>query len=123
MTPTRSAVVYALVSVVLGPVLALLGFVLFTRGGGDFCDPVYALPDGSFDFVARDREFRQAQVFQVVGASMMLLVGAVILTALARHRSVGPRSWTLATAAVTVVMMLGYVAVIRLSGEVFLTTC
>ncbi|MGH3787091.1 MAG: hypothetical protein ACRDRG_11190 [Pseudonocardiaceae bacterium] len=123
LTPTRSAVVYAITSVILGPVLVLLGYGLFTQGGGDFCDAIYALPDGSFDSVTRDREFRQAHVFQVVGASMMLLIGAGILTTLARHRSAATRSWNLATATVTVVMMLGYVAVISQSKGIFQTTC
>lgn len=117
LTPQRSAIVYAVASVVLGPAVLLLGYVLlFTRGGGDFCDPIYRLSDGSFE-PARDREFRNAQLFQVIGASVMLLVGIGILAALARHRARSSPIAAVVATAVTTVMMLGYVAVILNSGH------
>ncbi len=77
---------YAVGSVVLGPAVFLLGCALFTRGGGDLCDSIYRLADGSFA-ADRDREFRDAQLFQVIGASVMLLAGAAILATLAHHRA------------------------------------
>lgn len=116
MTPLRRALAYTAASVVLGPAVFLLGYVLFTRGGGDFCDLIYRRTDGSFD-PARDREFRNAQLFQVIGASVMLLVGGAILAALARDRATSSsRIGSALAAAATVVMMLGYVEVIRQSG-------
>lgn len=53
----------------------------------------------------------------------MLLAGAAILTALVRHRAKSPRIAVVLATGATVLMMLGYVEVIRRSGEILQTTC
>jgi apolipoprotein N-acyltransferase len=78
---------------------------------------IYRLADGSFA-ADRDHEFRNAQLFQVVGASVMLLAGAAILATLAHHRAKSSsRIVSVLAAVATAAMMLGYLEVIRQSGS------
>ena len=113
--PAKLAFIYSVLSIILGPLIFMLGF-MFTRGGGDYCDAVYYLPDGTLD-PRRLAEFHNAQVFQVTSASIMLGLGLAIITCIfiARYRKqVKINVWAILT---VLLMMLGYIAVILMSGK------
>lgn len=80
--PVLLAWIYIVGSVVGGPTIYLGGYVLFTRGVGDYCDAVYG------DVVSRDAEFAAARSFQITGACAMLALGLLLLVGLwtRRHR-------------------------------------
>ncbi len=113
--PAKLAFAYSAASVILGPLIFILGYS-FTRGGGDYCDAVYYLPDGGLD-PRRITEFHNAQVFQVTGASIMLALGlAIIIYSFVHSHKKEPKVniWPILA---VLFMMLGYVAVILLSGK------
>lgn len=113
--PNRLSLGYILSSIFLGPAILILGYGL-TRGGGDYCDAVYSLPDGSFD-PKRITEFHNAQVFQVTGASIMILLGLFLLAyslVYSRKRKTKVNIWGFLG---TLVMLLGYTLVIVMSGS------
>jgi hypothetical protein len=113
--PAKLAFIYSVASVILGPLIFMLGYS-FTRGGGDYCDAIYFLSDGSLD-PRRITEFHNAQVFQVTGAGIMLGLGITILTYIfiAHYRKQTKINiWAILT---VLLMMLGYIAVILMSGK------
>ena len=113
--PSRLATSYTIASVFLGPLIYILGYG-FTRGGGDYCDAVYYLPNGMLD-PRRVTEFQNAQLFQVAGASLMLALGLAILVysfVANRRKQSRINMWAILG---VVLMMLGYIAVILLSGK------
>lgn len=115
MNPTRLTIIYSGTPIFIGPLVFLLGYS-FTRGGGDYCDRVHYLPGGSLD-PKQIIEFRNAQIFQITGAGVMLLLGLFIITYLftsSRRRSSRLNTWTVLA---VIFAMLGYVFVILSSGK------
>lgn len=113
--PYKLSIIYSVSSVFLGPLIFLLGLGL-TRGGGDYCDSVYRLPNGDWD-PGRTTEFQNAQLFQVIGAGILLLIGASLLFYLImdiRKNKTNANYWVVLS---TLFMMAGYVVVIMMSGK------
>ncbi len=108
--PFVLAWIYALASVILGPVIFLGGYILFTQGAGDFCDGIHG------GDAARDRAFLKAQVFQVTGAAVMLAAGLVLLIRLWTHLDRVRWYFSAVTGAVVIAMMAGYGLLILASG-------
>lgn len=127
MRPVRWAVGYSIASLFIGPSVYILGYILFTRGGNDFCDSSYHLPlgspgsertrySGTLDTV-RYADSEHAALFQVIGAGMMLVLGAGVLYLLARDAARPGRAGIALSAALPVAMMtVGYVVLILISG-------
>lgn len=112
-SPILLASVYSVCSIFIGPLTFLLG-ALFTKGGLDYCDGTYYLNDGSID-PSRESEFRNAQIFQVVSAGTMIMLGIVILVALIlANRKDKTNLWMLVP---VLFMILGYIFVILISGS------
>jgi len=113
--PNRLARFYTLSSILIGPLILAIGNLAFTRGGGDYCDGAYSLPDGSMD-PSRITEFHNAQIFQVICSSAMIAVGLAILIYMlisTRKDLSKLKLWTLLGVGL---MMLGYVLVILISS-------
>ena len=113
--PNYLSLGYILSSIFLGPAILILGYS-FTRGGGDYCDAVYSLPDGSYD-PKRITEFQNAQIFQVIGASIMILLGLFLLAyslVYSRKHKTKVNIWGFLG---ILVMLLGYTLVIFMSGS------
>lgn len=109
----RWAIVYTVASVVVGPTIAALGFVLFTQGNGDLCDGGSVWPS----VAVRDAAFQRAETFQTTSAVVMLTVGTALLAGLGIAVLRRPRTGRATVAAVGVlVMMAGYGLVIATSG-------
>jgi hypothetical protein len=93
----------------------MLGF-RFTRGGGDYCDAVYDLPNGGID-PRRAIEFHHEQLFQVTGASFMFAIGLALLAYIflrAHKKQTKLNIWAVIA---VLTMMFGYVVVILSSGS------
>jgi len=113
--PVNLALIYSVASIFLGPLIFILGYG-FTRGGGDYCDGVYYLADGTID-PRRITEFNNAQIFQVSGASIMLALGLAIIiySILSRLKKQSKLNvWAILG---VIFMMLGYFLVILMSGK------
>lgn len=113
--PNHLSLVYILSSIFLGPAIFILGYS-FTRGGGDYCDAVYILPNGSYD-PKRINEFHNAQVFQVTGASIMILLGLSLLTYYLVYSRKHKTKISIWGPVGILVMLLGYTLVIIVSGS------
>lgn len=108
--PGVLAWIYVLASVVVGPAVYLGGYSLFTHGVGDYCDAVHG------GFAQRDTEFRAAQNFQLTGAGIMLVLGCLVLGRLWSHRRRLRWYFLVPSACMVVVMMLGFLLLVRVSG-------
>ncbi|QQS18536.1 hypothetical protein IPL68_00250 [Candidatus Saccharibacteria bacterium] len=111
---SKLARIYTISSIFIGPFIILLG-TGFTRGGGDYCDSVYYLSDGTID-PRRITEFNNAQIFQVSGASLMLVLGLgiIIYTIFSIKKASKINIWPLLG---VIIMMFGYILVILSSGK------
>jgi hypothetical protein len=109
---------YSLISPVIAG--ALMWFsVSTTRGGGDYCDPIY-------DAVAeRDADYRTASLIIVIGGVIMLAVGFMALVMLVRRQREIVKWHGLRLAlgvVVTCIAMAGYV-VLLVVGSDFSSDC
>ncbi len=114
-SPSKFTYIYSAASIFIGPLVYILGYG-FTRGGGDYCDGIYYLPGGVID-PQRITEFQNAQVFQVTGASIMLALGFAIIIYSILHSRKKESKFNVWSILAVLFMMLGYVAVIVMSGK------
>jgi len=113
--PNKLAKIYTISSLFIGPFILGFGNLVFTRGGGDYCDAAYSLSDGSMD-PSRITEFQNAQVFQVLCSSLMIAIGLAIIVYMlvsARKDSSKLKLWTLLGVGL---MMMGYALIILISS-------
>jgi hypothetical protein len=103
--PVLLALVYAFCSVLFGPAIYLGGYLIFTQGLMDYCDST-----------ASAAEFDAAQGFQIAGAGTMLGGGCVLLIDLWAHRRRISRIRFVLSSFGILVMMIGFVFLILVSG-------
>jgi len=113
--PKKLARLYTLSSIFIGPFIIGFGNLVLTRGGGDYCDGAYSLPDGGMD-PSRVTEFHNSQVFQVTCASIMLTLGLAILINLVVSARQKHSKINILSVLGVLFMMLGYVLVILMTN-------
>jgi hypothetical protein len=118
-SPSKILSIWTCMSVFVGPLIAATQY-RFTRGGGDFCDGIYYLQDGSLD-PSRIDEFARANIYADTLSTIMLTVGVVLLI----------RYWTMPIPSVSIIrrllltcttlfMFVGYLLIITVfSGSGF----
>lgn len=115
--PTKLAYIYSAASIIIGPLIMILGYDIFTRSGGDYCDAVYYLPGEGVSVIQRATEFHNAQIFQTVSASIMLAIGLTLIASLilnAYKKRARLDIWPILT---VLLMIIGYSLVIMMSGS------
>ncbi len=114
-SPFKLAFIYSIASILSGPLIYAFGYI-FTKGRGDYCDAAYMLPNGSFND-SRVIEFRHAQIFQVNGASLMIILGLLLITYLIVDSKMNHTKLRITAILSIVVMVFGYALVILMSGR------
>jgi hypothetical protein len=103
--------IYAAVSVVLGPLIAITAG-MFTRGGLDYEEGVYQLPSGGWD-PARDTEFGHVALWigfwSILGiATGLLIIYCLVRSARARSKPKLPFGSFLLYFVLCLVTIVGY---------------
>ncbi|MFF2554970.1 hypothetical protein ACFVUS_28475 [Nocardia sp. NPDC058058] len=104
--PVPSAVIYIVGSILIGPAIAVGGYVI-TSANGDFCD---LGPHGSSG--QRDRDYAVVEGIQITGSIVMLTVGLFLLIALWANHVRTRRSSLWLTSIGILLMMAGYLLVL-----------
>lgn len=118
MTPDATCWLYFAVSPIAAAAIVWFG-VGSTKGGGDYCDPVYT------SVAERDADFRAASLFIATASAVMLAIGvaAAVMLVARRHTLRRGRGARVASGLAAVgVAMIGYVLLLVI-GTDFVSDC